>query len=373
MEKYDLCELIRSLIEPNTHAAEHERAVGHKALDGSEPTRPNGVIIPWEVLAAKSAPVMTDGDALIPTNTRLGDLIKPLTRKSVVASAGALFIGGLKPGESNFPNAENISAHWIDYETDYTQVFPRFSDLKAKPHTVCARVELTRKLIEQGGRVFEKTLVDLIMDAIAAEVDAATLDGTGADGMPLGISRTANVHAIETTPGEVTAANVAQFIDDTTADNADDERLTFVASAEVRKALRDIRRPIVAIKNGNSSVVGGIGGELILKNRAMFDVPLKVTNAAPAKKLLCGDFSNVAVVTWGNGVEVVFDRYSKSKSGALVIVVYLDVDVIVCHPEAFAVGQILEADPEPAPAAEPTSEEPTPTSEEPTPTDATEA
>ena len=52
---------------------------------------------------------------------------------------------------------------------------------------------------------------------------------------------------METTPGEVTAANVAQFIDDSTADNADDERLTFVASAEVRKALRDIRRPIVAI------------------------------------------------------------------------------------------------------------------------------
>lgn len=352
MEKYDLCELIRSLIEPNTHAAEHERAVGHKALDGSEPTRLNGVIIPWEVLAAKSAPVMTDGDAIIPANTRLGDLIKPLTRKSVVASAGALFVGGLKPGESNFPSAKNVSAHWIDYETDYTQILPLFANHKAKPHTVCARVELTRKLLEQGGPVFEKTLVDLILDAIAAEVDAATLDGTGADGMPLGISRTANVHAIETTPGEVTAANVAQFIDDTTADNADDERLTFVASAEVRKALRDIRRP----------AVGNIGGELILKNRAMFDVPLKVTNAAPAKKLLCGDFSNVAVVTWGNGVEVVFDRYSKSKSGALVIVVYLDVDVIVGHPEAFAVGQILEADAEPAP-----------TSAEPTPADATEA
>ena len=45
---------------------------------------------------------------------------------------------------------------------------------------------------------------------------------------------------------------------------------------------------------------------------------------------------------WGQGIEVMADKYNLSTSGGIRLVTFLDADVIVRQPSAFAVGTILK-------------------------------
>jgi len=168
------------------------------------------------------------------------------------------------------------------------------------------------------------------------------LNGSGSSGQPTGICNTTGVHAVEgITPGSATAANVEAFLDVVTDSDADEEALTFVAPSKVKKALRNIRRPVVEVKNGEN-VAAVYGGELILKNGALFDVPVLASNVAPAKKLICGDFSQLIICGWGGDTfDIEVNPFTLSDSGAVRVNVYKDVDVIVRNPEAFATGTIL--------------------------------
>ena len=47
------------------------------------------------------------------------------------------------------------------------------------------------------------------------------------------------------------------------------------------------------------------------------------------------------VCRWGQGIELMADPYSLSTSGGIRLVTFLDADVIVRQPEAFAVGTVL--------------------------------
>ena len=66
-----------------------------------------------------------------------------------------------------------------------------------------------------------------------------------------------------------------------------------------------------------------------------------MSNDAPATKLILGDWSEMLLCRWGQGLEVMADKYSLSTSGGIRLIAFADADVIVKQPEAFAVGTVL--------------------------------
>ena len=336
--EYDICALVRDMIGSDaTVDAGYEREVG-KELTGGKDTPHGGVIVPWSVFARDANPMTTvNNAALIPTNTLGEHLIKPLAAKTILAAAGARFIDRLQPGHVKIPKADNVTAVWISAEAaDAPTVTPTFAAKTATPHLIAAKIDITRELLVQSCLDVQAVLTNLILESMAREIDAAALAGTGTNGQPLGIVGTEGVNSVTVaTPGSATAAEIASFVDTVAAANADDDKVAFVAPSAVRANLRDVRRPAVVATNGV------YGGELIMQNGRLFDKPLHVSNVAPAKKLVAGDFSEVAVLTWGKGIEVLFDRYTFSKTGGLRMIAFIETDVIVRNPAAFAVGTVL--------------------------------
>ena len=297
--------------------------------------------------------IVGNGAALVPTNLMAEESISPLAALCITGRVGARVIDGLRPGDFSIPVMELVEVHWIgDEAAIIPQTKPTWSgSIVGTCHECNARLDITRKMMYQTNRAAQLFVLSEIVNALTRAVDIAALGGSGNLGQPCGIVNADGVNVIEgITPGSVTAANIEAFIDAVETANADEDALAFVARTDVKKALRNLRRDYVEVKNGNNSTVGAVGGELIYKNRAMFDVPFLASNVAPKKRLICGDFSQLMLCGWGGDTfELQVNPFTLSASGATRLNLYKGVDVIVRNPDAFAVGQILENDPEPTP------------------------
>ena len=341
MEKreYNLCAAIGSLMGKGVDAG-HEKSVSDELTDGKG-AKHCGIVVPWEVFGRTLT--TANGGGAIQTNKPGELLVKPLAAKTILAAAGARFVNGIMPGYVEIPKASNVNAKWSADETaEASMLEPAFKGLPAKPHTISGCIDLTHEIVLQSCVDVQTLIAELILESMGREIDRAALAGSGENGEPHGIVGTAGVHA-ETiaTAGSATAAEIAAFVDDVAASDADDDKIAFVAPSAVRANLRDIRRKAVEVKNADNATVGAYGGEPVMANGRIFDKPLFVSNVAPEKKLVAGDFSEVAVLTWGKGVEILVDRYTLAKSGVLRVVAFLDVDVVVRNPGAFAVGTVL--------------------------------
>ena len=92
---------------------------------------------------------------------------------------------------------------------------------------------------------------------------------------------------------------------------------------------------------GTENVGAVTSARYLCEKNVVADYPLLTSNLCPAKKLILGDFRQLIIGAWGEGIDLLVDRFSNSTSGTIRVVVFKDVDVLVRYPEAFATGQIL--------------------------------
>jgi len=70
-------------------------------------------------------------------------------------------------------------------------------------------------------------------------------------------------------------------------------------------------------------------------------VPSNLTKGSGSSlsAMIFGNFNDLVVGQWGLGLDVLFDPYTGSSTGAMRVTVFLDVDVAVRHAESFAAIQ----------------------------------
>lgn len=105
------------------------------------------------------------------------------------------------------------------------------------------------------------------------------------------------------------------------ASDAGDSGLTWFASTDTRRILRQRE-----LSTGGGSIWPG---NELLGHRTI------TTSKMPAASLLIGDFSNVDVLLFGGGVEVLVDPFSNFQSGAITFQVAVAMDLKVNYPAAF--------------------------------------
>ena len=293
-----------------------------------------------------------NGAALVPTNLLDEEIISPLAALCITGRVGARVLDGLRPGDISLPKMSEVETHWLHEEAGIVpQTNPSWDGaLVGTCHECAARLDVTRKMTLQTGRAAQLYVLSEIAKALTRAVDVAALGGTGTLGQPCGILNCDGVKVIDgITPGKVTAANIEAFIDAILDANADEDTVAFVAPTKVKKALRNVRREYVEVESGDDTVAA-VGGELIYKNRAMFDVPFLASNVAPKGHLICGDFSQLVLCGWGGDTfELQVNPFTLSPAGATRLNLYKDVDVLVRNPTAFSGGKILADEPQPAP------------------------
>ena len=174
--------------------------------------------------------------------------------------------------------------------------------------------------------------------------EVAAIGGTGADGQPLGLVGTSGVSEIDViTPGSPTRENILDFIAAVEDANADTDGMKWLAPSRVKAALKKVidAQSVTATTGDDVTTAISVGAKHLWENNAIEDYPAIMSNIAPAKKLILGDWREMCICRWGRGIELMSDPYSLSTSGGVRIISFLDADVVVRQPGAFAFGQIL--------------------------------
>lgn len=347
---YDITRAIRSLMrDVNVDAGfelEIDNEIGRRNKNIIVPA---GLRVPYAALSGARTLGVSDaqgidgsGAALVSTDHRPDLFISPLEAKTILAKSGALILDGLV-GDISIPKSGSVEAYWVAAENQPADdADAEFTSVKGSPHTLGAKCDLTRKLVLQSSPDARDIITNLIISAVSRGVDKAGLAGTGTNGQPLGLLNTEDVNVITgITKGAPTKKNIEDFISALDDENVDADKLRFLCPAAVKGCLGSTL-DYTPIKNADEEIVAAASAARYLYEKGLCDdIPLTFSNLCPAKKLILGDWSEMMICGWGDALSLTVDPYSLSTSGGVRVVVLKDVDILIRHPEAFAVGDIL--------------------------------
>lgn len=290
----------------------------------------SGVMIPAELLfeaRAVTAIAPAYGQALIAT-----DVAAPTDRRRSalkVESMGATVMRGLT-GNLQLPRlAGSGSASWVLEHEDAARSDARFSAVDMGPKTVAAEYEISRKMLMQSSAALEPLLRADLAYLLSQKLDAAAIKGSG------GASGWAEPQGIIGTAGVKTLA-AAALSSDLTADlisvlEVDDVTGTAVFLTNPRN-LAKARK----VKDADGHVIPL--AELFHSQLVEATNQVPKTSASPDKyPLIYGEWASLVVGYW-SGIDLLVNPYHgdvASKGGPL-LHAFLDADVVVRHPEAFA-------------------------------------
>ena len=136
-----------------------------------------------------------------------------------------------------------------------------------------------------------------------------------------------------------TWASVVNLIKEVAIDNAEQGSRAFITTPQAAAKLRSVAK------------VSGTDSKMILDDKSeLFGYKVIVTSLVPSNltkgsrsglsAMIFGNFNDLVVGEWGS-LDVIFDPYTNSTTGAMRVTAFMDVDVAVRHAESFAAIQGL--------------------------------
>ncbi len=270
------------------------------------------------------------GGYLVPTTLAAvaGRINRPAMK---VEGMGATVMRGLS-GDVELPNMlTSGAAHWIGENSDTTRSAVTFGKVNMTPRTVSGEYRMSRRLTLQSGTAVENILRGDIGQLLAQALDLAAIAGIGASNQPLGLLNTAGI-------GEVTASAA---LSDTAADliaalELDDITGTaaFLTNPTVMKAVRKLKDG-----QGHTMPVSEIFHNV--RTEVTTQVPASLGAGSNKSALIYGLWSELVVGYW-SAVDILLNPYHPdvASNGGVLLHAFLDADVVVRHPEAFAYAEV---------------------------------
>ena len=277
---------------------------------------PRAPIIPLSVLARDmTAAGVSGSNYLVATDNLAPQTL--LRSYSVTAQAGVTVIDGLA-GNATLPivTARPTITWAPDEITQLSNTAATIAQVAVAPKHAAALTVASGQLLRQSPYA-ESLIREQLLEAAGLALDTAVLNGSGANGQPLGILNTTGIGSQLGTdlanPGVVAMKKLV-------ADSgARDERMVFIGATGVRELLEKRER--------------GSGLGFVWDNQRVASLPAYATTTMPAASLVCGEFSKALAAVWG--VQVLADPYSEFRSGKVQFAVRLLVDVAVAQAAAF--------------------------------------
>lgn len=280
-----------------------------------------GVMIPTDVLfGGEQRAMLTTGSAGNTVATDLGPMIDRLRPIMAIQGLSATVISGLT-GNLDLPRlTSGPSAYWVNEDEATTASDSAFDKVSLKPKTVSGEMYLSRRLQLQNGVALENVLRSDLAFVLAQALDKAAIHGTAAAKQPVGILAAITEHATaETELSDIAADLIAALeVDDVTGTTA------FLTNPALLATVRKLKDTT---------------GRLIPASEVFHGERVQASNqvaAVTAKNpLIFGAWSNLMVGYW-SGVDILANPYSDASKGGLRLHAFLDADIAVRHPEAFA-------------------------------------
>lgn len=285
------------------------------------------------------------GKDLIATMLLSGQFIDALVATLVLREQlGAEVLTGLV-GNIAIPKGGSITGGWISEGSNAPKKNPTFGQITATPHTYGAYVDITRKLLLQSSVNVQAKVLEWLMYACANGLETAAFAGSGSSGQPTGLCTALNSSATAwgNTP---TFDKIVDLIAATKTANSYKPSMKFVGDANVWAKLAKTRDFEVLTDGGETPKnVAAIGGSTRLLDTATNKVvgrDFVESNLMPAKKLVFGDFTQLAVCLW-SGTDIIVDPYANDTAGGLRLVALQDSDILIKRTESFALATGVHA------------------------------
>jgi len=323
VRNYSLVRALNALANPNDRRA--QEAAGFEFEVSNAASRGNGFVVPFDVM--KRDLNSSDDSALIGEDFRSGDFIEALRNASSVMQAGATMLNGLV-GDVKIPRQSGVaSASFIASEgSDASE-----SEMTADAVTMTAKhlavsTEATKILLTQSSLDVENLIRNDLTRAIATGLDNAALQGDGTSGAPTGIRSTGGINTQDFAALNPTFAEIVAMETAVATDNALMGQLAYIMGAAQYGALKTTEKA-----TNTAQFVVEPGGTIN-------GYPVIVSNQVAAGDVYFGNFSDLLVGTFGSGVEIIVDPFTKSRAGNVVITASVLADVAVRHAVSFCLG-----------------------------------
>ena len=248
---------------------------------------------------------------------------------------GVRYINGLQGNVAIVTGGADAS--WVAEEAAASKQKPAYTKAVLSPKRLQVLQGITYDLLHQTTKDVDRLIMEDMVKAHAAALDAAIFAGSGSSGQPTGVRNNAGINTIYAgaSSSAGAAASYAKFVQMETEvgiDNGLLDNLAYVSNAKVQGALKTIPQ------------IEGYPFYLMNEGRVN-GYPFHMTNALPSNETvgssegvcssaLFGPWSEVLVGGWG-GLQFIIDPYTAKQNGVLEISAMAYHDVLVRHPEAF--------------------------------------
>ena len=251
--------------------------------------------------------------------TDLYDIIEPLRAKNVLVQAGAKFYTGLT-NNAQIPVMTGSNVNWAgETAAAATDGNVLFNNVTLTPKRLTAYVDISKMLLAQDSIGVENAIRQDLINAINSKLESTIL-GKGAKSAttPAGIfngktpTKVTDFEGLVGLEAKVEEANVLGGI-------------SYIASPSARASFRNMMK-------------GSRGtAQLAYTDGTLDGTPVYSTSNVEAKTFVVGDFSNLAIGSWG-GLDIVVDNYTQAVNGMIRLVVNAYFDAALIRPEAFQFG-----------------------------------
>lgn len=250
--------------------------------------------------------------------TDLYNIIEPLRAKNVLVQAGAKFYTGLT-NNAQIPVMTGSNVNWAGETAAATDGNVLFNNVTLTPKRLTAYVDISKMLLAQDSIGVENAIRQDLINAINSKLESTIL-GKGAKSAtsPAGIfngktpTKVTDFEGLVGLEAKVEEANVLGGI-------------SYIASPSARASFRNMMK-------------GSRGtAQLAYTDGTLDGTPVYSTSNVEAKTFVVGDFSNLAIGSWG-GLDIVVDNYTQAVNGMIRLVVNAYFDAALIRPEAFQYG-----------------------------------
>ena len=249
---------------------------------------------------------------------------------------GVRYINGLQGNVAIVTGGAD--AAWVAEEGAASKQKPAYAKAVLSPKRLQVLQGITYDLLHQSTKDVDRLIMEDMVKAHAAALDAAIFAGSGSSGQPTGVLNTSGINSIyagasSSAGAAATYAKLVQMETEVGIDNGLlNDTLAYVSNAKVQGALKTIPQiagyPFYLLNDGK------VNGYPFFMTNAIPSNATVGSSEGVCSSALFGPWSEVLVGGWG-GLQFIIDPYTAKQNGVLEISAMAYHDVLVRHPEAF--------------------------------------
>jgi len=294
---------------------------------------------------AMSAGSATGGGNTIQTDKNWA--FDALYAKRVLQALGVIFETNLSNNVDLTGFGTGATSSWGTETAELADGSPTTAYRPLTPHRLGTYIPMSKQLLIQNPQLEGRVLTTL-MESIYATVEAAYINGTDADGQPLGLLGTPNIQnvAIGTNGDAPTLPKMLELVQKLGTANATVENLKFLINPKVEAKLKQTEigsgsgAMIMSYQNYFTGTPGVIDGKITAITSNVPSNLDKGSSTGVCSAIICGDFQKSVLAQFG-GMDVTIDPYTLARTGQVRIVANTFWDMAFTKPEVF--GAILDA------------------------------